>query len=139
MNFKYKIQTKDNKVIEGSKESLDKFSLARDLREGGNIPLSITEFKDKDKEKISLFKIDIFGSVSLSEKMIFTNNLSGMLLAGLSLTRALSILQKQSTNQTFNKILTTLVDDVSKGNTFWNIYSYGSCRRRVRRSTSSTF
>ncbi len=116
MNFKYKIQTKDKEIVEGYKESSDKFTLARELREEGNMPLSIKESKGKGSGK-SFLKLDIFGSVSLSEKMIFTNNLSGMLTAGLPLTRALSILEKQSTNDKFNKILTTLVDEVNKGNT----------------------
>lgn len=116
MKFKYKIQTKDKKIIEGFKDSQDRFTLARELREEGSIPLSIEELKDKGDSK-SFFKLDLFGHVSLSEKMIFTNNLAGMLLAGLSLTRALSILEKQSKNATFNKILTSLVEEVNKGNT----------------------
>lgn len=115
MKFNYKAQTKDKKIIEGVKDSPDRFSLARELRDEGNTPISIEEFKDKKGK--SFLKLDLFGSVSLSEKMIFTNNLSGMLLAGLSLTRALSILEKQSTNATFNKILTSIVEDINRGNT----------------------
>lgn len=115
MKFKYKAQTKDKKIIEGFKDSPDRFSLSRELRDEGVTPISIEEFKDKKGG--SLLKFDLFGKVSLSEKMIFTNNLSGMLVAGLSLTRALSILEKQSTNAKFNKILTSLVDDINRGNT----------------------
>lgn len=115
MKFKYKIQTSDKKIVEGVKDSVDRFSLARELREGGSVPILIEEYKDKGNKSILSF--DVFGGVSLSEKMIFTNNLSGMLVAGLSLTRALSILEKQSTNKTFNKILNSLTDEVNKGNT----------------------
>ncbi len=115
MNFKYKIQTKDKQIIEGYKDAPDKFTLARELREQGSTPLLIEESKGKGEK--SILKMDLFGHVSLSDKMIFTNNLSGMLLAGLSLTRALTILEKQSKNVTFNKILTSLVEDVNKGNT----------------------
>ncbi len=115
MKFKYKIQTSDKKIIEGFRESPDRFALARDLRNEGSTPITIEESKDKDSK--SLLKKDLFGRVSLSDKMIFTNNLSGMLMAGLSLTRALTILEKQSTNATFNRILTSLVDDINKGNT----------------------
>jgi type IV pilus assembly protein PilC len=115
MKFDYKAQTKDKKVIEGVKDSSDRFSLARELREEGSTPISIEEAKDKKGK--SLFKMDLFGKVSLSEKMVFTNNLSGMLLAGLSLTRALSILEKQSTNAKLNKVLASLVEDINRGNT----------------------
>jgi type II secretory pathway component PulF len=40
-----------------------------------------------------------------------------MLLAGLSLTRALNILEKQSKNAKFTEILTSLVEDINRGNT----------------------
>jgi type IV pilus assembly protein PilC len=48
---------------------------------------------------------------------MFTNNLSGMLSAGLSLNRALSILEKQSTDSNFSDILRSLEEDINKGNT----------------------
>ncbi len=113
MKFKYKAQTKTGKVIDGFKESADKFSLARELREEGSIPLSIEESNGKGKK--NFLKLTIFSGVSLSEKIIFTNNLGGMLTAGLSLTRALSILEKQTTNPTLKKVLTSLIDGVSAG------------------------
>jgi type IV pilus assembly protein PilC len=115
MKFKYKIQTKTGEVVEGVKEAPDKFFLAREIREEGSTPLVIEEYKEKSK--FLSFKISFFKKVSLSEKVIFTNNLSGMLLAGLSLTRALAILEKQTTNDAFKKVLTSLVEDINKGNT----------------------
>lgn len=115
MKFKYKEQNKEGKIIEGIIESPDTFALAREIRERGSIPLSIKEF-DKNDVKLSM-NLEIFGRVSLSEKIMFTNNLSGMLSAGLSLTRALSVLEKQTTNKTFNDILKTLIDDINKGGT----------------------
>jgi len=114
MKFKYKIQSKNNEISEGIIDSPDRFTLARELREKGNIPISIEELKDKENS-LSL-KINFFSKVSLSEKIMFTNNLSGMLSAGLSLSRALSVLEKQSTNPALTDVLRGLQDDVSKGN-----------------------
>lgn len=114
MKFKYKEQ-KNGQIIEGIKEAPDKFTIAREIREGGGMPVSITEAKEGGI--FSIFKIDIFNHVSLSEKIIFTNNLSGMLSAGLALTRALSVLEKQSTNQAMLKILRVLIDEINKGGT----------------------
>lgn len=114
MKFKYKVQNKNNKISDGVKESSDMFTLAKDLRESGLIPISIEEFKESAGLSLN---IKIFNSVPLSQKIIFTNNLSGMLSAGLSLTRALSILEKQSTNKFFNEIIHSLVEDINKGNT----------------------
>ena len=87
MKFSYKVQNKVGGVIEGVKDAPDKFTLARELREGGSIPLSIEEYKDKGGKK-NFLQFELFNNVSLSEKIIFTNNLGGMLSAGLSLTRA---------------------------------------------------
>jgi len=115
MKFKYKIQNKNKEIMQGVIEAPDKFTLAREFREKGDMPLSIEEVK----EKTGFFsvKISLFDNISLSEKIMFTNNLSGMLSAGLSLNRALSILEKQSTKNSFKNIIHGLNEDISKGNT----------------------
>jgi type IV pilus assembly protein PilC len=115
MKFKYKVQNKNSEIVEGIVESPDKFVLAREFREKGDTPLSIEEFKEKSG--VFSIKIKLFDRVSLADKIMFTNNLSGMLSAGLSLNRALSILKKQSTNSTLIDILQGLEEDISKGNT----------------------
>ena len=115
MKFKYKEQNKEGKIVEGVAESADTFSLAREIRERGGVPLSIKEFNEK-ATGLNI-NLDFLGRVSLSEKIMFTNNLSGMLSAGLSLTRALAVLEKQTSNQTFKNILKSLIDDVNKGGT----------------------
>jgi len=115
MKFKYKEQDKEGNKIEGMAESPDTFTLAREIRERGSIPLSIKEFTSSESR--FSFNFDVFNSVSLSEKIMFTNNLSGMLSAGLSLTRALTVLEKQTDDKYFNLILNTLIDDVNKGGT----------------------
>jgi type IV pilus assembly protein PilC len=115
MKFKYKTQNKNNEIIEGVVESPDRFALARELREKGEMPISIEEVK----KGTGIFskKIKLFSKIKLSEKIIFTNNLSGMLSAGLSINRALIILQKQSTNPSFGEVLKGLEEDINKGNT----------------------
>ncbi len=115
MKFKYKEQNKNNEIVEGIVESADTFTLAREIRERGSTPLSIKEFSEKESKPFLSF--DFFGGVSLSEKIMFTNNLSGMLSAGLPLTRALTVLEKQSTNKTLNSIIRSLIDDINKGGT----------------------
>jgi type IV pilus assembly protein PilC len=115
MKFKYKEQNKEGNIVEGTAESPDTFTLAREIRERGSIPLSVKEVTTSESK--FAFKFDFFKSVSLSEKIMFTNNLSGMLSAGLSLTRALSVLEKQTDNKFFNLVLRTLIEDVNKGGT----------------------
>ena len=51
----------------------------------------------------------------MSEQIIFCKIMSGMLHAGLAISRALSVLQKQTKNPEFNKILTSLASEVNAG------------------------
>lgn len=117
MKFQCKEQTKSGEIIDSVKESTDKFTLSKEIRLSGHIPLSITLYKENKFSIKNIFKISIFGRVSLSEKIIFTKNLSGMLTAGLPITRALSVLQKQSTNKKLIDVLQTLTDDINSGGT----------------------
>jgi type IV pilus assembly protein PilC len=114
MKFKYKIKNKDGSIVEGILESQDKFVLAREFRERGDTPIYIEEYK-KDKNILSL-NFSFIGGVSLQKKIMFTNNLSGMLSAGLSLNRALSIMEKQLAGTKFGEILHSIGEDINKGN-----------------------
>ena len=68
--------------------------------------------------------------ITIRMMIIFTKNLSGMIKAGLSLSRAISVLQKQTKNLKFNKILVSLDSEINSGGTlssglakFPNIFS----------------
>lgn len=115
MKYKYKSQLSNGEKTEGFIDSPDKFNVARVLRERGETPISIELANDTTKK--SIMKINLFGKVSLSEKIIFTNNLSGMLSAGLALTRALIVLEKQSKNQKFKDIMNSLINEINSGGT----------------------
>lgn len=116
MLFSYKAKSKTGEISEGALYALDRLSLARDLRSRGNIPLSISEKNPSFLDKMSVLK-SLFSKISVSEQVIFTKNLSGMLKAGLSLFRALSVLKKQTKNPMFGKILTSLGNDINSGET----------------------
>ncbi len=116
MLFSYRAKSKNGEILEGVLESLDRFSLAKDLRSRGSIPITITEKKKGLSDHV--VKVgNIFGGVSTEEKIILTKNLSGMLKAGLSLYRALSVLQKQTKNKTLADILVSLSAEINMGGT----------------------
>ncbi len=116
MQFKYKAQNKEKKIVEGVLEAPDRFALARKLREDGLLPLETKEFKEHGK--INLAFIDnILGRIKLSQKIVFTRNLSGMLSAGLSLYRALEVLGKQTKNKKFKEVIVSLLKDINAGGT----------------------
>jgi type IV pilus assembly protein PilC len=116
MLFSYKAKTKNGEIIEGVMEATDRFALSRDLKSRGNIPKSINQ-KSTNSFNFSIIFGRIFSRVKIEEKIIFTKNLSGMLKAGLSLFRALSVLKKQTKNVFLNKILTSLSDEINAGGT----------------------
>ena len=113
MKFHYKGKNKDGTSTEGTKESPDKFSLAKELREQGVV---VTELKEiKQKGSFSIKSISFFEKISISEKILFTRNLSGMITAGLSLARALQVLEKQTKNKKLKTVLTSLSAEINQG------------------------
>lgn len=96
----------------------DRFSAAKDLRSKGLSPVSVTE-KGGGRlgEHMGSFE-DIFSKVSNAELIIFTKNLSGMIKAGLSLSRALSVLKKQTKNKKLAVILVSISNEIDSGGTF---------------------
>jgi type IV pilus assembly protein PilC len=116
MLFSYKAKSKNGEIFEGTLESTDRFSLSRELKSRGNFPRSIKEKKDDPFNFLSMFHL-LFSKIKTEEQIIFTKNLSGMLQAGLSLYRALSVLKKQTKNATFSKILTSLSSEINAGGT----------------------
>jgi len=117
MSFYYKAKTKTGEIIEGNTEALDRYAVAKDLFANGSFPIVIVDSLAKAKGFSLSF--NIFPSrVKVDEQIMFTKNLSGMLKAGLSLSRSLSVLQKQTKNSTLNNILESVRKDIDKGEAF---------------------
>ena len=115
MKFKYTSKTKTGALTDGIIEADNRFAAAEAVRGNGEVPLSVDTYGESFFSRINFG--DLFGHVSLEEKIIFTRNLSGMLIAGLSLYRALEVLRKQSQNKTFQKVLDALLAEIDKGGT----------------------
>ncbi|HEY4502869.1 MAG TPA: type II secretion system F family protein [Candidatus Paceibacterota bacterium] len=116
MLFSYKAKSKDGGIVDGTMESEDRFSLSRELRSRGSTPISIVA-KSGSSFSVNALLARILGRVKTAELIILTKNLSGMIKAGLSLSRALSVLEKQTKNVTLNKILMSIGDDINSGET----------------------
>lgn len=117
MLFSYKAKLKNGEVVSGTIEAADRFVASRELRAHGQTPLSITQGDKITNIDLMVYFNKFFGKVSLSEQILFTKNLSGMLKAGLSLYRALSVLQKQTKNKNMNRILEELSAEINSGGT----------------------
>jgi type IV pilus assembly protein PilC len=112
VQFTYFAKKISGEEITGEMEAKDRFELALILRQRGYTLVSFKEKKEKEKFLSFLFS---FGGVKISEKMMFSRNLSVMISSGLPITRSLEILSRQTKNKKFKKILLSLMDRVQKG------------------------
>lgn len=69
-----------------------------------------------DFSKFTSFTIGT--GVKMQERITFTKNLAAMLSAGLTLSRALSVINRQSTNKALKNIVTDLETKVKQGTSF---------------------
>ncbi|MCK5027621.1 MAG: type II secretion system F family protein [Candidatus Pacebacteria bacterium] len=114
--FHYKAKGQDGKIEEGEATSEDRFSLATDMKNVGKTIISIKEIKDKKGLFSKSSSIVLFTRVKLREKILFMRNLSSMINAGLPLSRALGVLERQTKNPGFKKIIQEISDGITKGN-----------------------
>lgn len=68
-------------------------------------------------QKKPFFKLSFGGGIKTEEQINFAKNMAVMIDAGLSLSRALSVLQKQSKNKRFVALLESLSSSVNAGET----------------------
>lgn len=115
MLFSYKVKSNTGEVVTGTMESTDRYTLSRELRSRGQTPLSIEEQKKMNLNLDSLFSF--MKRIKTSDLILFTKNLSGMIKAGLSLSRALAVLEKQTKNKKFHDIIVALDSEVNQGGT----------------------
>lgn len=115
--FKYKAKNDKGEEYEGKFEGTDRFQLYEQIKKEGGEVISVKE--SGKGEAFSMKKINILlARVKQGEKIVFVRNLSSMLSAGLSLTRALSIIEKQTNNIKLKNVVNSLMDDVKSGSPF---------------------
>ena len=107
------------KRITGEVEAIDERALVTTLQKQGLVPLEIREKNGaKSPASISLKNVKFalpFRGVSETEVVTFTRQLSTMISAGLPLTDALVILEKQTKSAAFARIIGQVVADVEGG------------------------
>ena len=100
MKFHYKATDKQGRIVEDTAIADDKFALAKQLRERDLSLIAAENNQAKGLKKI-LISISNFGTVSMNEKIMFGKNMGSMLEAGLSLSRAIAVMERQSRNKKF--------------------------------------
>ncbi len=109
--FAYNAIAKDGRKESATIEAPNQAAAGHMLKEQGLLATEITE----QNKKTSFDFLGKLSSVSLAEKIGFIDNLSIMLKAGISISRCLQILAKQTTNQKFQGILGDIYTMVQQG------------------------
>ena len=112
--FHYKT-IKDGKETEGIQAAKDRFALYHELKVDGGVVEYVEELKSKVPYSVASL-LPFLDSIKEHDKIIFARNLSKMIDAGLPITRALSVMEKEAKN-TLKKVLNQINASVSKGNT----------------------
>ena len=114
VHFTYTAE-KGGEKYKGTAEANDRFELYQTIRREGGRMVSLTE---KNTHNILKFDLaDKFSRIGEYEKILFARNLGAMLSAGLSLARALAILEKQTKNKRLLNVIASVASEVRRGQT----------------------
>lgn len=114
MKLTYKAQKSSGEFYEAEQEASDKFALARELKAAGETLISAEEKSERvpfDWNKLLSFG----GGVKMHDKIIFARNLGGMLAAGLPVSRALGVLERQTESHALKQVVVSLAERIGKG------------------------
>lgn len=118
--FTYTGQTASGEKVEKTIEADDRFAVYEVARTEGHTVISVSEGKALALKKfINVEKINYFLSkVKADELVMMTRNLGSMLTAGLALSRALSVIERQSSNPRLKGVLASISARINKGDQF---------------------
>lgn len=123
MQFVYEGTDREGNEITRDVEAADRFAVYEHARNEGHRVRTVRKmggwtnaiFSSRTVERINT----IISRVSADTLSIYTRNLSSMLTAGLPLSRALSVLERQNTNPKLLQITRALHAEVSRGTPFF--------------------
>lgn len=118
MLFKIKAKKDTGEIIEGVREAPDRLTLSRDIR-AENLTLFFAEGLSRPEARKKWWSF-LANRVGLKEKIVFAGNLSSMITAGLSLSRALEVLERQTKQKYFKNIVYQILQKVNMGESFSN-------------------
>ncbi|HJL55778.1 MAG TPA: type II secretion system F family protein, partial [Candidatus Paceibacterota bacterium] len=115
--FHYKAIKTSGEEYENTVDVPDRFSVYKHIRKEGSTVISVEREGKKLSEGVGFIN-SLLGVVKVSEKIMFTRNLAVMIKAGLSLSRTLSILERQTRNKKFKKVIGEVGASIKKGSSF---------------------
>ena len=106
---------RDGKQYSGSMEAKNRFEVYRSVRKDGGKIISVST--DSARKWTLQYWNERLSTIKEHDKIIFANNLSAMVAAGLSITRALAVSKRQTKNPKLKMVLTKLDETITSGGT----------------------
>ncbi len=114
MKFRVSVQTKEGKKETREVESENRFAVYSQMEGEGLTVLEVAEHKDKK----GMGSITFGTGIKTEEIITFTKNLGAMLGAGLTLSRALSVIERQSKNKYMKAVVVSIQERIRAGGSF---------------------
>ncbi len=117
-HFTYKAKRANGEIYKGEKDARDRYDLYKILKESGEEALTVTEKSGKGFSLKSFnIKVPFIGGIKTQDKINFARNLGSMITAGLAMSRALNVMERQARKGDMKNILISLQKDISEGKT----------------------
>ncbi len=117
MKFRTAIKKEDGTEEKRVIEAPSRFAVYEQVEKEGGMVVSVEE-GGGGFTLPKWLNINLTSGVKIEEKIAFTKNLSAMLTAGLTLSRALSVIERQSSNKNLKKVVVELSEAVKRGDAF---------------------
>ena len=114
MKFSYTAINKEGQKYASVMEANSKADFFLELKKTGDVLVTVQEAKAKTGLNMNI-SID---RVTMMDKIIFARNLANMLEAGLALSRAINVMERQTKNQKLKKTYTSLNEAIASGKSF---------------------
>ena len=112
--FKFKAEKTSGEQYEAERTATDKFVLYQEIKREGDTVLYAEEVKAKKGFQIPGLG-RLFSRVGMKEKIMFAHNLGAMLEAGLALSRALSVIERQTEKKGFKEVVQKISAGINRG------------------------
>lgn len=117
--FTYTAEKTGGEVYSGTADAKDRFELYQVVRREGGRVLSVNESGGNHWWSLQYWNAKIT-SVPEHDKIVFARNLGAMLSAGLALSRALSVIERQTKNPRMKASVAQIASDVRRGDPLYS-------------------
>ena len=120
--FTYTGEDKEGNKIENTVEADDRFAVYAIARNQGHTVSTIeAEGKFSAKKWLNIERLNyLINRVKDDELVMVTRNLGSMLVAGLTVSRALSVIERQSKNPRLKGVIKRVIERINQGDSFYD-------------------